>query len=119
MEKVLVLGASKHTYRYSYLAAERLTEHGHEVILVGTTGGEIFGQPIRRELPMDIAYDTVTMYLSERNQQEYIEPLLKLMPKRIIFNPGAENDDLYSRAKNLGIEVLNACTLVMLASNQF
>jgi hypothetical protein len=44
---------------------------------------------------------------------------MELKPKRIIFNPGAENDELASMAAKKGIQPVEACTLVMLATNQY
>jgi len=38
-----------------------------------------------------------------------------LSPKRIIFNPGTENQELKKLAEAQGIECLEACTLVMLS----
>ncbi len=118
-KKVLVLGASKHSYRYSYLATMRLLENGYPVHLLGTTGGEIMERPIIKDFPLENSIHTVTMYLSRRNQREYEDRLLELGPKRIIFNPGAENFGLSERAEKSGIEVLDACTLVMLAAGTF
>jgi predicted CoA-binding protein len=63
--------------------------------------------------------DTVTLYLNPRHQQEYYNYILSLKPKRIIFNPGAENDELAALAKQKGIQPIEACTLVMLSTNQY
>jgi predicted CoA-binding protein len=63
--------------------------------------------------------DTVTIYLNPRNQKEYYDYILSLHPKRIIFNPGAENDELYELAQSHGIQPLEACTLVLLSTGQF
>lgn len=41
------------------------------------------------------------------------------MPKRIIFNPGTENQTFEKMAEEKGIEVLNACTLVMLSIGNY
>jgi len=40
-------------------------------------------------------------------------------PKRIIFNPGTENNELYKLAEEKGIEVVEWCVLVMLSVNRF
>ena len=70
-------------------------------------------------IPSGIAFDTVTMYLGERNQEPWEQRILELAPKRIIFNPGAENRDFARMAEAQGIEVLEACTLVMLGTGQY
>lgn len=117
--KVLVLGASLNPARYSYLALNDLVNSGHEVFAVGRREGEVNGVKIHNE-PIEIeGLDTVTLYLGEKNQQEYASYLQNLKPKRVIFNPGAENNRLARQLAENGIEVLTACTLVMLRTNQF
>jgi len=64
--------------------------------------------------------ETVTMYLSAPRQEQYEEYLIKhVKPNRIIFNPGSENLSFAIRAKAGGIQVIHACTLVLLATNQY
>ena len=45
--------------------------------------------------------------------------ILNLKPRRVIFNPGSENYALVTKLKEAGIEVVQACTLVMLRTEQF
>jgi hypothetical protein len=54
-----------------------------------------------------------------QNQQNLIEDLIQIKPKRIIFNPGTENPNLYAEIEKLNIKVEEACTLVLLHTNQF
>ena len=115
----LVIGASPKPDRYSNLAVRRLREKGIDVVAIGRRAGTIADVGIQEGIPSDITIDTVTIYLNERNQQEWEATLIALAPKRIIFNPGAENPRLASAAEGKGIEVLEACTLVMLATGQY
>ena len=62
---------------------------------------------------------TVTLYLNPDNQKDYYDYILQLSPKRIIFNPGAENQELIELAMKNNIEVSIACTLIMLNSNNY
>ncbi len=116
----LVLGASLKEHRYSNRAIRSLQENGHDVVAVGNRTGQVGNVEVQREMPRDEeSIDTVTLYLSARNQEPYEDRILDLSPRRIIFNPGAENDDLAEKARARGIEPLNACTLVMLATDQY
>ncbi|HLG38122.1 MAG TPA: CoA-binding protein [Chitinophagaceae bacterium] len=118
-KKTLVLGASDNPSRYSYLAIHRLLSQGHPVVAIGkkhSTVSEIF---IENEIKNFENIHTVTLYLNPTHQKEYYTYLLSLYPKRIIFNPGAENDELAELAKEKGILVQNACTLVLLSTNQY
>lgn len=118
-KKTLVLGASTNPGRYSYLAVNRLTSNNHAVVAVGKREGKIGPVEIQTGKPNEQEVDTVTLYLNPTNQQAYYDYILSLNPKRIIFNPGTENDELERMAKDKGIKTMEACTLVMLSTGQY
>lgn len=118
-KETLVLGASLNDDRYSNRAIRALREHEQPVVAVGLREGEVAGVPVVKAIPQGVHVDTVTMYLNAHNQKDWEQAVLALKPKRIIFNPGAENPDLATKAKEQGVETLEACTLVMLATGQF
>jgi predicted CoA-binding protein len=118
-KKTLVLGASENPARYSFLAINSLRKHQHPVAAIGRRKGRVLDVEISTDKnPMDTV-DTVTLYLNPLNQKEYYDYILSLRPKRIIFNPGTENTELYDLAKNNGIQPLEACTLVLLSTGQY
>ena len=117
--KVLVLGGSSNPHRYSYLAINDLLDYGHEVLAVGKRAAMVRTVEIKSELPEDTDINTVTIYLAPNNQADYYDYLTKGNFERVIFNPGAENPELMNQLGELGVEVLSACTLVMLRTNQF
>jgi hypothetical protein len=119
MKKTLVLGATPDATRYANLAANRLMNHRHPVVLVGNKKGEINGQPIINGKPDVQDVDTVTLYMNPRNQEEYLDYIIGLKPRRIIFNPGTENDKLMEKARAQGIETVEGCTLVMLSVGNY
>lgn len=118
-KKTLVLGASENPQRYSYLALNKLLQYKHPVVALGKQKGAVNGIPILTEKELYEDMDTVTLYLNPANQKQYYDYILSLHPKRIIFNPGTENRELASLARNNGIETLEACTLVMLGTGQY
>lgn len=118
-KKTLVLGASDNPSRYSYLAVQRLRSHGHPVVAIGRKNTKVGDVIIEKKQQQFDNIDTVTLYLNQQHQQEYYDYILSLKPKRIIFNPGAENDELAALAKQKGIHPIDACTLVMLSTNQY
>lgn len=115
----LVLGASENNDRYSNMAVRSLQRHGFSVVAVGKRAGEINGTPILTGTPTLSDIDTVTLYLSATNQRPLYDYLLSLRPRRVIFNPGAENPELEQLLVQHGIEPIQACTLVMLNTGQF
>lgn len=118
-KKTLVLGASENPARYSNLAVKKLSSHQHPVVAVGRRKGQIADVKISTEQDPIDDLDTVTLYLNPVNQKPYYDYILSLKPKRIIFNPGTENEELESLANKAGIETIEACTLVMLSTSQY
>ncbi|HLZ87424.1 MAG TPA: CoA-binding protein [Puia sp.] len=118
-KKTLVLGASDNPQRYSYLAMTRLRSNGHPVVAIGRKPVTVGDIPVETEKKAFPGVDTVTLYLNPRSQKEYYEYILSLHPKRIIFNPGAENEELLRLAQDNGIQPLEACTLVLLSTGQY
>lgn len=121
MEKkiTLVLGASTNPERTCYLAVKRLEMRGYPVIAFGNRPGKIGDIVIETENKAFENIDTVTLYLNPLRQQPYYHYILSLHPRRIIFNPGAENDELAQIAREKGIQAIEACTLVMLSTGQY
>lgn len=118
-KKTVVLGASANPSRYSYLAVQKLRSHRHPVIAVGKREGQVADVSIQTDHVAEGGVDTVTLYLNPKNQVEYYDYILELCPKRIIFNPGTENEELIKKAKENNIEPFIGCTLVMLSTGQY
>ncbi|HYF33114.1 MAG TPA: CoA-binding protein [Chitinophagaceae bacterium] len=118
-KKTLVLGASDSPLRYSYLAVHRLRAHGHPVVAIGKKPGKVADVDIFKGEQPAAGIDTVTLYLNPLHQKIYYNYIVSLKPKRIIFNPGTENDELAVLAEQNGIKTLEACTLVMLSTGQY
>lgn len=116
-----VMGATTNPERYAYKATRSLLSHGHKVYPVGITEGEILGEKILqlKDKPQLGNVDTVTLYVGPKNQEYWIDYILSLNPKRIIFNPGTANPKLETAAEEKGIECLHACTLIMLSIGDY
>ena len=114
----LILGASLNPNRYSYKAVLSLKQNGYNVIAVGDKIGNVNGVSIAKTFPKK-GIDTITIYLRAENQLAYYESILSSNTRRIIFNPGAENNELATLASKKGIEIVEGCTLVMLTLKQY
>ena len=124
----LVLGASLNSSRYSNKAVRSLKIKSHNIIAVGLKSGEIQGVEVQStkdyftadKIAREVGtIDTVTLYISPKHQYQYIDYLIALKPRRIIFNPGTENIAFYDQLKKANIQFEVACTLVLLATNQY
>jgi len=120
MERVAVVGASPIEERYSNKAMKMLEEYGHTPLPVAPKHKEIEGRPVAAQLrELKEPVDTITLYLGPSRQEPVIEQILELKPKRVIFNPETENPKVYERLKSAGIQVQEACTLVLLKTGQY
>lgn len=118
--KVALLGATSKTDRYAYLALEKLLAAGHEVYPVNAKLQMLLGKRVYASLAeIKEKIETLTLYVGPAKTNTMIEEILALHPKRIIFNPGTENDLLRDKANTLGIETIYGCTIVLLSTNQF
>ncbi len=118
-KKTIVLGASANPSRYSNLAVSRLASKGHDVTAIGKRAGKIGDVEIITEQKKINDLDTITLYLNANNQKQYYDFIISQKPKRIIFNPGAENEELSAMAIENGILPQEACTLVLLSTGQY
>lgn len=118
-KKTLIIGASKNPERYSYKAAEKLLAHQHDIYMIGNRSGVLFDREITKDQNKYDDVDTVTMYVSAKNQPGYYDYIKSLNPRRVIFNPGTENAEFLRQLEEKGIEAEEACTLVLLATNAY
>ena len=115
----MVLGASLKPNRYSNYAINRLADKLYEVVALGLKRGTVSGVDIETELLPFKNVDTVTIYLNHKRQEPYYKYIVSLNPKRVIFNPGTENPELYKILKENNITFEESCTLVLLSTNQY
>lgn len=113
-KKTLVVGASENPTRYSHRAVRKLSQHEHEVLGLNIKPGKIGDIDIVTEVPENSDIHTVTVYIEKDNQDQLMDLIKEIEPQRVIFNPGAENQELSKELESLGIETIEACTLVML-----
>ncbi len=121
--EVAVLGASNRPERYSFMCMTMLAEKGHTFIPVNPKETMVLGHycyhslvELKKQHP-DL--HTLTIYVNPEISSKMEKEILSLGPKRVIFNPGSENIDLQRKLESQGVECLEACSLVMLRTNQF
>ena len=117
--KTLVIGASPKPERYSNKALNMLHAHGQEAEALGLRATNYKHGTIDVGFPDYKEIDTVSLYLGPRNQPAYYDYILSLNPRRVIFNPGTENPELYKMLTEAGIAYEEACTLVLLSTGQY
>ena len=118
---VAVLGASPHPDRFSNQAVRLLLQHGHTVTPVNPGHAMIEGLAAAPDVTVlsPGSVDTVTLYMNPERTRELGPALVRLAPRRVVFNPGTESVALAAELRRSGVAVVEACTLVMLRTGQF
>lgn len=117
--KTLILGASLKPNRYSNLAILKFIENNYEAVGIGLEEGQIGQIKIHLGMPRFVNIHTITIYMNAQNQEAYYDYIVSLNPKRVIFNPGTYNLKLQDILMDHAIKFENACTLVLLGTQQF
>ena len=115
----MVLGASDNPARYSNIAINKLRRYDHPVVAIGRKAGKVCDISVETAQRKIEDLDTITLYLNPANQKQFYDYIIGLKPRRIIFNPGTENEELQEIAEKNGIEPVEACTLVLLSTGQY
>ena len=115
----LVLGASLNPTRYSNIAIKRLLDKKYSVVALGQKKGTVLGVTIDDEKKEYQDIDTVTLYLNPERQKDFYEYVISLKPRRVIFNPGAENDEFARLLESNNIKAEVACTLVLISIDEY
>jgi len=121
MGKTVIIGSVPKPNRYAYQAATMLEDRDLEFVPMGIQSGQVLGKEILNvyDKPKIDDVDTITLYINPSRQKEWYDYMISLSPKRIIFNPGTENQTFQSMAGKAGIECVEACTLVMLSTGVY
>lgn len=119
MIKTIILGASENTTRFSNKAVKSLTRNNFDVIAIGNKIGKIDNIEIISHIPNEKNIHTISIYLSKENQEIYYDFILNSNAKRVIFNPGSENEQLKVKCIENGIQVVEDCTIMMANNGRF
>ena len=119
-ETVAIIGATDNQEKYAYKAMQALLKKGHKVVLINKFKKKISGYKCYSSLEeYKGKIDTVTVYVRPDKLADYLPQIKKINPKRVIMNPGTENDSIEQELEKAELKVKQACTLVLLSTNQF
>ncbi len=121
MKRTVILRASDNPVRYACMAAELLVHYGHEIIPMGMRKGMVANKcilPLFERPPVEQVH-TVILHINPAHQLPFLDYILDLKPRRLIFNQGTENPQLEERSRKAGVETVHGCTLVMLRTGQY
>lgn len=118
-KKTLIIGATTKPDRAAFKAIGLLVANGHSVIALGQNAGEVAGIKINTKAIPVTNIDTISLYINPSRQRDYYNYIVEAKPKRVLFNPGTENPELYQLLELNNIKFEAACTLVLLTLNKY
>jgi predicted CoA-binding protein len=119
-KNVAIVGATEDPAKYANRALHMLQSHGYNPIPVNPSKETVEGincYHTLKDIPEPV--DTVTMYVRPSVAGELAADVVAINPRRVIMNPGTESEVLAGACEKNGIEVVRACTLMLLHTGQF
>ena len=109
---VAVIGASANRRKYGNKALRAYAQQGYTVIPVNTHETEVEGHRAYRSV-LDIPgpIDMATLYVPAASALVVVEELARKGVAEVWLNPGADDDDVVERARELGLNVIQACSI--------
>ncbi|NQV23614.1 MAG: CoA-binding protein [Rhodopirellula sp.] len=111
---VAVVGASRDRSKFGNISVRAHLQQGFEVFPVNPNADEVEGLPAFASLsdvPVE-NLDRITIYLPPHLTLELLDEIQKLAPTEVWMNPGSADEDVRLRAEQLGIEIIEACSIV-------
>ena len=114
--RVAVIGASSHRHKYGNRAVRAFLRQGYEVLPIHPHEPEVEGLPAYKsvlDVPGEI--DMASFYVPPDIGIQVIDEIAQKGIREVWFNPGAESAALTARARALGLEPIEACSIMNLA----
>ena len=113
MPAVAVIGASADHRKFGNKAVRAYLHQGWTVYPVNPAASLVEGLrsvPSVRELPAPV--QRILLYVPPEIGVQLLPDIASLPPAELFVNPGAESDELLARARELGLEPIEACAIV-------
>lgn len=110
---IAIVGASNDRTKYGNKAVRAFKDGGWTVYPVNPKGGEIEGLKCYasiEDVPEPV--DRISMYVPARLGIRMLEAIAARKPAEFFLNPGSEDDALVERARELGLNPIQACSIV-------
>lgn len=113
MKTVAVIGASTNRRKYGNKAVRAYAQQGYRVIPINPHESEIEGfKTYASVLDVPGPIDMATVYLHGDVGVTVLDELAKKGIGEVWLNPGADDDAVVNRARELGLNVIVACSIM-------
>ena len=120
MKTVAVIGASSNRQKFGNRALRAFERQGYRVIPVNPNEPEVEGHktyPSVLDIPGQV--DMATVYVPVRPGLTVMDQLAKKGVAEVWLNPGADDDRVVQRARELGLKVIQACSIIAIGESPY
>ncbi len=110
---VAILGASADPSKFGYKSLKAHLQQGYQVFPVNPKGGEIEGLTVYTsltEVPAEL--DRISVYLPPAIGLTVLDEVAAKGCKELWLNPGSDAPEVIERARELGFDPIQACSIV-------
>lgn len=110
---VAVIGASPHRYKFGNKALRAFENQGFTVLAINPNEDSVEGHKTYASV-LDVpgAIDMATLYVQPDVAVKVIEEIARKGIPEVWLNPGADGNDAVRRARELGVNVIQACSIM-------
>jgi predicted CoA-binding protein len=113
MKTVAVIGASANRTKFGNKALRAFEKQGYRVIPINPNEREVEGhKTFASVLDVAEAIDMATVYVPPAIGVRVMEDLAKKGIREVWLNPGADDDAVVARARELGLNAIVACSII-------
>lgn len=115
---VAVIGASSNRRKYGNKALRAYARQGFTVLAINPNEQEVEGyRTYASVLDVPGPIDMATMYVPPDVGIRVIEELAQKGVGEVWLNPGADGDDVVARARALGLNAIQACSIMAIGDS--
>ena len=110
---VAVIGASSHRHKFGNKALRAFEKQGYTVLAINPNEREVEGHGTYRSV-LDVPgqIDMATVYIPATEGVKVMDDLAKKGVPEVWLNPGADDDEVVARARALGLNIIQACSIM-------
>ncbi|NLV71072.1 MAG: CoA-binding protein [Actinobacteria bacterium] len=112
-KSIVIVGASTDRSKYGNKAVRAFVEGGWTVYPVNPSADEVEGLPSYpsiADVPEPV--HRISMYVPPKVGRSMLPDIVKKAPQEFFLNPGSDDEDLVKEAKALGLDPIQACSIV-------
>ncbi len=119
MPTIAIIGASQDRNKFGNKAVRVFADKGFKVYPIHPKVLEIEGHKTYASILQvpEKELDMVSLYLPPQVGMKVIEEVAKVKCKEVWLNPGSESEELIEKAESLGLNVIQACSIVGVGSS--